>query len=451
MERDAIDLGSADVFRLFNKYFIPTLSGMLSMSAVTAVDGIFVGHGVGSDGVAAINICIPVLMLLMGVALMLGAGCSVVASIHLSRGKQRVARMNVTQTLVFGTLAALLPSAGIMCFPERTGLLLGSSSHLLPIVKDYMVWFAPSLLFQMWVSISLFLIRLDGAPKLAMWCNIIPAAINVLLDWLFIFPFGWGISGAAAASALSLFAGGGICIWYMLFHARQLRPAMPKWSRKSLRLSMRNIGYQCRIGSSALLGESTMAMLMFIGNQVFMHYLGDDGVGAFGIACYYAPFVFMVGNAIAQSAQPIISYNFGAGQHSRAAAAERIALSAAVVCGTVVTLMFSCCPEWMVGLLLDPAVPAAQIAIDGFPAFSAAFTFFIINLTAIGYFQSVKRIRPATIFALLRGICFLVPSFLLLPKAFGTTGIWLALALSEISTTLCIGLYYLYCKGTDKA
>ena len=136
MERDAIDLGSVNVFKLFNKYFIPTLLGMLSMSAVTAIDGIFVGHGVGSDGVAAINICIPVLMLLMGVALMLGAGCSVVASIHLARGKQRVARMNVTQTLVFATLITLVPSVVIMLFPDTMGRLLGSSDHLLPLVKD---------------------------------------------------------------------------------------------------------------------------------------------------------------------------------------------------------------------------------------------------------------------------------------------------------------------------
>lgn len=108
MEKDAIDLGSMNVFKLFSKYFIPTLLGMLCMSAVTAVDGIFVGHGVGSDGVAAINICIPVLMFLMGVALMLAAGCSVVASIHLSRGKRRIARMNVMQTLVFATLVTLV-------------------------------------------------------------------------------------------------------------------------------------------------------------------------------------------------------------------------------------------------------------------------------------------------------------------------------------------------------
>lgn len=279
MERDAIDLGSVNVFKLFNKYFIPTLLGMLSMSAVTAIDGIFVGHGVGSDGVAAINICIPVLMLLMGVALMLGAGCSVVASIHLARGKQRVARMNVTQTLVFATLITLVPSVVIMLFPDTMGRLLGSSDHLLPLVKDYLRWFIPSLLFEMWMAISLFIIRLDGAPKLAMWCNIIPAAVNIMLDWLFIFPLGLGVTGAAAATTISLVIGGVISMGYLLFRARHLRPIMLKWSRKSLRLSLRNIGYQCRIGSSALLGECTMAMLIFVGNQVFMRYLGDDGRG----------------------------------------------------------------------------------------------------------------------------------------------------------------------------
>lgn len=138
-------------------------------------------------------------------------------------------------------------------------------------------------------------------------------------------------------------------------------------------------------------------------------------VGAFGIACYYMPFVFMVGNAIAQSAQPIISYNFGAGLHGRVAATERIALLTAVVCGAAVTLLFVYCPEWLVGLFVDPTVAAARIAIDGFPLVSAAFVCFILNLTAIGYYQSVERIRPATAFALLRGMIFLVPSFILLP------------------------------------
>jgi len=157
--------------------------------------------------------------------------------------------------------------------------------------------------------------------------------LNVVLDWLFIFPLGWGVMGAAFATAISVSVGGVIVVVYLSFFARTLRFCPLKRSRKSLRLSLRNVGYQCRIGSSALLGEATLAMLMFVGNLTFMHYLGDDGVGAFGIACYYIPFVFMVGNAIAQSAQPIISYNFGAGVRERVieACADRAWRRAVVV------------------------------------------------------------------------------------------------------------------------
>ena len=183
---------------------------------------------------------------------------------------------------------------------------------------------------------------------------------------------------------------------------------------------------------------------MFVGNQVFMHYIGDDGVGAFGIACYYIPFVFMVGNAIAQSAQPIISYNYGLGLTERVAATERIALITAIICGTIVTLTFSLYPDLLVGLFIDTKDNAAQIAINGFPYFATGFIFFIVNITAVGYFQSIENMIPATVFALLRGIIFLVPYFILLPSILAdVSGIWLALPLSEISTTLVMLLVHL--------
>ena len=310
MERDAIDWGTADIRILFRKFFVPTLLGMLSMSAVTAIDGIFVGHGVGSDGIAAVNICIPLLMIFTGIGLMAGVGSSVVASIHLARGKVKAARLNVTQALLFVTVVTLVPSVFVMSFPRQTAYLLGASEHLLPMVRDYLVWFVPSLTFQMWIAVSLFVIRLDGAPKFAMWCSIVSALINVVLDWLFIFPLGWGVMGAAFATSVSIVTGGVMALSYLLFFARHLRLHPVKRSRKSLRLSLRNIGYQCRIGSSALLGEATLATLMFVGNQVFMRYLGDDGVGAFGIGCYYIPFVFMVVNAVAEGSGRIVETIF---------------------------------------------------------------------------------------------------------------------------------------------
>ena len=201
MKRDAIDLSTLNVFTLFRKYFVPTLLGMLSMSAVTAIDGIFVGHGVGSDGIAAVNICVPLLMLFTGIGLMVGAGCSVVASIQLSRGKSKSARLNVTQALLFVTIVALIPSALMMAFPAETARMLGSSEHLLPMVTDYLLWFVPSWVFQIWITVPLFVIRLDGAPKLAMLCSLITAVINVVLDWLFIFPFGYIEDGGKSHSA----------------------------------------------------------------------------------------------------------------------------------------------------------------------------------------------------------------------------------------------------------
>ena len=414
---------------------------MLSMSAVTAIDGIFVGHGIGSDGIAAINICIPLLMLFTGVGLMVGAGSSVVSSIQLSRGKSKAARINVTQAILFVTIVALIPSVLMMAYPSATARMLGASEHLTPMVREYLLWFIPSLMFQMWCSVCLFIIRLDGAPRLAMMCNVTAAIISVLLGWLFIFPLGWGLMGAAFAATIGLFVGGLIGLVYLFRFARKLRFYPVKWSVKSLRLSFRNLGYQCRIGSSALLTEATLATLMFVGNQVFMKYLGDDGVGAFGIACYYIPFVFMVGNAIAQSAQPIICYNFGL-DRKRVVATERIALLTSVVSGIVIMAAFSLFPHILVGLFINPNNPAARIAIEGYPYFSTAFIFFILNLTVIGYYQSVERVKPATLFALLRGFIFLILSFLLLPEILGNNGIWLALSFSEVLTTVTILVVY---------
>ena len=278
-------------------------------------------------------------------------------------------------------------------WPSDTARLLGASPSLTPLVREYLLWFIPSLLFQMWCSICLFVIRLDGNPRLAMQCNVAAALISVILGWLFIFPLKWGLMGAALAATIGLLAGSIIGIAYLFGFATRLRLYRLKWSMKSLRLSLRNISYQCRIGSSALLTEATLAMLMFMGNHVFMKYLGDDGVGAFGIACYYIPFVFMVGNAIAQSAQPIISYNFGLGYRTRVSATERIALYTAVVCGIMVTMIFAYFPHLLVGLFIRPDSPAARLAIEGYPYFAAAFVFFIINLTVIGYYQSIERVK----------------------------------------------------------
>lgn len=454
MKETTIDFGNGHVGTLFKRIFFPTVLGMLSLSAVTVIDGIFVGHGVGSDGIAAVNICIPLLMILTGVGLMVGMGSSVIASIHLSRGKVAAARASVTQAMLTVTLLGAAVLAFIMCFPTQVSRLLGSSEHLLPLVKDYLMWFAPSLLCELWLAVAQFALRLDGAPRLAMCCNVVCAAANAVLDWLFIFPLRWGVMGAAFASSLSCLIGAVMALAYLFRHAQTLRLSPLRLTRNGMTYFRDDIAQQCKVGISALLGEGTMAVLMFMGNHVFMCYLGDDGVGAFGISCYYLPFVFMIGNSIAQSAQPIISYNFGLGDRGRVMAALRISLFTALACGAVSTVAFVCFPRQLVALFLSStANDTARIAIAGFPYYGAGFICFILNLAVIGYYQSLKRVRPSTLFALFRGLLFLVPSFLLLPRVAGEVGIWLAMPLSEAATFLCVCakyLCYLHTRGKKR-
>ncbi|MDE6176079.1 MAG: MATE family efflux transporter, partial [Paramuribaculum sp.] len=361
MKRDSIDLGTVAVPHLFRIYLIPTLLGMLSLCAVTATDGIFVGRGIGSDALAAVNICIAPTMVIMGVSLMLGVGASVVASIHLASRNVKAARLNVSQALLAATLVVAAFLALTLSSVETTGRLLGSSDSLMQLVGGYMPWIFMCLLFQAWCAIGLFVVRLDGSPKYAMWCNVLPGLLNILLDYLFIFPLGMGVRGAGIATCISCAVGGLMVMGYLALYARTLRLIRIKASVRSLKLSLRNIGYQCKIGISALLGEATMGMLMLMGNLAFMRYIGNDGVGAFSIACYYCPFVFMIGNAIAQSAQPIISFNYGMGYRQRVRQTERLAILAAIVCGMVVTLELLLAPSTLGYLLLDEGLPAADI------------------------------------------------------------------------------------------
>ena len=438
MKRDSVDFESGQIGKLFRRMLLPTLLGTLAMSAMTVIDGIVVGQGVGSQGVASINIVAPIYLIMSGIGLMVGAGCSVVASIHLAQNKLKVARLNVTQALLVSAFVVTLIAIGVLVFPEQTARLLGASDTLMPHVLDYVVWIMPGFVFEMFSLIGLFIIRLDGAPRFAMWCNIIPAVLNAILDWVFVFPVGMGVKGAGVATSFCMFLGGMMALGYLVFKARSLRPQLPKLSVKSLRLTLRNIGYQCSVGFSSLMGELAIAVSIYIGNLVFMRYLGDDGVGAFGISCYYTPFFFSVGNSIAQSAQPIISYNYGAERWTNVAKVRRLLLNTSLAVGVVLALLFSLLPEPLVALFVDTSSSAGRIAINGFPYFATGIILFILNVAIIGYYQSIERIGRAILLVSLRGVIFLLPCFMLLPRLYGEEGIWLAMPVAELFTLVAI-------------
>ena len=197
-----------------------------------------------------------------------------------------------------------------------------------------------------------------------------------------------------------------------------------------------------KLGSSAFISEASIACMMFLGNYVFIRHLGEDGVAAFSIACYFFPIIFMVYNAIAQSAQPIISYNFGAGQPERVRKTLHLAIRTALICGISFFILTALCCQDIVSLFIDRSYAAFDIAVNGLPYFEVGFIFFAVNMIGIGYYQSVERGQRATIITLLRGVVFMLIGFFALPPVLGIPGIWLAVPLAELLTTFYIfGIY----------
>lgn len=436
--RDALDYGEMRVPRLFRKLFFPTLLGLVSSVLLNLADGIFVGRGVGSDALAAINIAAPVFLISTGIALMFGSGVSIVAAVHLSKGNLKAANINVMQAFTVGLLLMLLVVGVINVFPRQTAAFFGGSDQLYPMVHDYLFWVSPCFCFMVVNIVGMFVIRLDGSPNFAMAVNIVSALINIVLDWVYVFPLAMGIKGAAIATSLSGLVGALMVVWYFRGKNHKLAFYKPKFSPTALRLTMRNSGYMLRLGFSTFIAETAICCMMIVGNFMFMAQFREDGVAAFCVACYLFPMIFMFGNAIAQSALPIVSFNYGKGNVERVWETLRLSAGLAVGLGLLMSVLGYLLAPQIVGLFIDSASPANAIGRAGIPLFLLTCLPFTLNVVLIGYLQSLERYKSATVFMLLRGYLLIIPCFLVLPRVLGVWGLWLAEPISEVITLVVL-------------
>lgn len=442
MNRDKLDFGNGRIDELFKALFFPTLVGMVFNSLLNICDGMFVGHGVGSNALAAINIVAPLFLVCTGVGLMFGIGASVIGSIRLAENNVKAARIIMTQAYIAGALifgAVILVS---LLFTRPVLYMLGCSPLLENLASDYLLWLLPGLMFFYLQCVGMMLIRLDGSPKYAMSVQIVAAVVNIVLDWVMVFPMGMGIKGASIATSLSCIIGGLMVLVYFLRFSNKLKFYCLKLSWKSLRLSLRNTAYMMKIGLATFIAELSLGVMIVTGNFMFMAYLGEPGVAAYSIGCYLFPMIFSISNAVAQASQPIISFNYGAGQFQRVSQALRIALLTACVCGVLISLGMWIGSPVLTHIFLSPSETAYGLAAGGLPILGSCAIFFAINITFIGYYQSRELAGRSIVYMLLRGIVFLVPGFILLPRIVGATGLWLAIPTAEFLTLLVITILY---------
>jgi len=435
-----LDFGKTDIKILYRKFLYPTLLGMISTIIVIITDGFFIGRYVGSDALAAVNIASPLFDLVSGFGIMSGIGCSIISAVYISRGKQKLANVLFTQITVFSTILFIIVSFLLCLNADATALLLGSSDKLLSLSSAYITILSVSFPFFLLENIGLFMIRLDRSPKYAMLCTMSGAIFNIIGDYFMVGVYDMGVQGAALATSVSFFINAMMVVVYLLFKANDLKFCKVSIDFKGLRYSLKNIYRMCKIGFSGMLNQVSIALMALTGNYIFMKYLHEDGVAAFSVVCYYFPIVFMINNAIAQSAQPIISYNLGGKQMDRVKQAYHLSLRVALGFGIFTTFLMIFAARPMTGLFLTEEAPAFQYAMEGMPYFAIGFIFFALNIVYIGYLQSTGYDMKSNIITVIRGYILLLIFFIFLPRIMGNKGIWLAMPMAEGLMTLLICL-----------
>ncbi len=427
MPKEKIDLGKSPVVKTFINYAIPSVLGMVTLSLAGIVDGLFIGRYVGTDALAGVSIVYPITSLAIGFAIMIGTGGTTTASAEIGAGNIAAARNTFTVTSILVTVAATLFMILGIIFAAPLSEFFGIKGGLEDEIRTYMT---PLLLFfipfmHAWI-LDVF-IRNDGRPVFPSITLVISSVINIILDYLFIVRFGWGLRGAAFATGLS-----------------QIVPMVVFWiyicrgntSYKLVRpvFKSRKIAHMLYNGVSEFINEFSVGLSTILFNMALITRIGSIGVASYSIIQYMTMITLMVFFGIAQAVQPGLSYNLGVGDRDRIRAFKRIALQTNIVISVLSLSILVLFSESIASLFTRGDADVIALTSQITKYYSWSFLPMGMNITISMYFTSIHYARESAITALSRSFVLFVFFLYTLPLIFGDIGLWLTVPLAELVT-----------------
>ena len=430
----------------FLRYASGNILGMLGISCYILADTYFIATGVGSDGLTALNLVIPVYSLISGCGLMIGSGAATRYAIARGAGHEARARRAFTRGILLALLFGLICTAAGVLFAFDLARLLGAEGEILALAGEYLRTMCAFSLAFIFNNVLLAFVRNDGAPGLAMAGMVLGSLSNVLLDYLFIFPCGLGMFGAAFATGCSPI------ISLLILSLHKLRghcrfgfgpiPAAPASFFRIL-----------STGLSALIGELSSGIIMLFFNYAILGLTGNIGVAAYGIIANLALIVVAIFTGLGQGIQPLISRATGAGDPKAVGRILRLALVTAAAAGMLCCAAGILCAEPVVAAFNRDADPLlATIAVEGMRLYSLAFLLMGPNLVMSAVFSAMARPLPAFLISMTRALFAVLPLLLLLASWLGMTGVWLVIPAAELITlglTLLLARRYLPPSPTE--
>lgn len=423
-----------NVVKLYFKYFFPTMCAALSTSVYILFDTIFIGQGVGSKGLTALNISLPIYSIYFGTGLLIGIGGSTLMSIEKGRGRLDKANKIFTLSFILGLILAIIYCIIGFVFLEEIALILGATKEIMPFVKEYMVVVVIGTIPFVMGSVMAPFIRADKAPKKAMFAVIFSGFLNIILDYIFVFPLDMGMRGAAIATVFSYTISCLILLTHLLSKNNTLR-----FKKNFYKLSYITRIFKC--GLPSLFIEVSLGFVIFIFNIQILKIIGDDGVTAYSIISNTGIIAVALFNGISQTIQPLISINMGANLKERADKLRNLGLSTALVIGVAFFILCIVFPELIVKIFVKPTDTVLAIAINSIRIYSTAFIIMGINMVSGAYFQSIELAKQSFIIAFCRGLLFVSICVFVLPLFIGINGVWLSVPIGELLTLIATVIF----------
>lgn len=427
-------LGTERLSKLFIKFAIPSIIGMIFIGIQGIIDGVFVGNLVGGNALASVNLAQPYVQIVMAYSLIISVGAQSIIGINLGKNDKEKARdIFKTAVIIVVAISILILILGVG-FSEEIAKILGANDVLLEGTATYIKYLS---LFTVFLS-TMFLfdlsVRSIGKPNISLASMVISVLLNVVLDYIFIKELNLGIKGAALATGMSYSTAFFIEMIPFLKKSEVINLFKGKFDKRSVVPMVYN-------GSSEGISSVATALSMFLFNTALMKIAGEGGIAAFSIINYIAQIGYMILFGISDGVRPIISYNYGAKNEERLKKLLKASIIVNLVIGVIIFIILSIFSEPLILIFLKDGKDVLELATNGAKIYGLTFLFNGVNIFVSGYFTAIDDARSSIMVATSRGIVFILVGICTLPYIFGINGIWGTTVFAEVVTLfMCVKL-----------
>lgn len=446
---------------LMRKYSVPCVISLLVAALYNIVDQIFIANAdyLGSYGNAANTVVFPLTVVVLAIAVMIGDGCCAYVSICLGSRNQESAHKSIGSAVVLCITSSLIVTLAYLMFQNGILTAFGGRVNQETFVQsqEYFFWITLGIPFYMFGQAMNPIIRSDGSPKFAMASTLGGAAVNIVLDPVFIFVFRWGMMGAAIATVLGQVLTAILSIWY-LCHMKTVR-----LQKSSFRPNWSVIRRFIPLGVCSFLAQiSLVAAMAAINNMVRKYGALDPTFGqaeyaqipmaVVGIVMKFFQIVISIVIGMAAGCIPIVGYNIGAGRKDRARQLFTYLLTAEVILGVVTLLIAEFLPHQLIQIFgaANESVYYTEFAIKAFRTYLCLLPLACVNKATFIYLQSLGKALLSTVLSMVREVVFGVGFALLLPVFFGLDGVLYSMPVSDLLTFIISAIAIVHTYRTLK-